>query len=116
MLRLNVLQTELSLQSDSRIRQLAREIFQKCLKGIVKISRCCPDCIYEDKENLASAITVIKLLQMATGAAILPDLPQSDKLEYGQLLSEDGEHEVLVWDSKEYSATQLFNKVKEGNC
>ena len=37
----------------------------------------------------------------------------SDKLEYGQLLSEDGEHEILVWDSKEYSAKHLFNKVKE---
>ena len=70
---------ELCPQSNSRTRKVAREIFQKCLKGIVKSIPCCPDCIYEDGKNLVSAITVIKLLQMAIDAALFPDLPQSDK-------------------------------------
>ena len=56
---------------------------------------------------------MLKLLQMAIGADLLPELPQGDKLDYGQLLSTDGEHEVLVWDSNEYSANELFNKIKE---
>lgn len=105
--------TELHPQSDSETRQLSRDIFQKSLKGIFKSSACCPDSIYKSGDNLARAITVIKLLQMATGAALLPKPPQSEKLEYGQLLSDDGDHEILVWDTNEHSASTLFNKVKE---
>ena len=104
---------ELSPASPSRIRKVAKELFKKCLKGIVKSASCCPDRLHEDEANLSSAITVVKLIQMAVDANLLPELPSNEKLEYGQLLSVDGEHEVLVWDSKEYTANELFNKVKE---
>ena len=104
---------ELSPASTSRIRKVAQELFKKCLKGIVKSASCCPDRLHEDETNLSSAITVVKLIQMAVDANLLPELPSNEKLEYGQLLSVDGEHEVLVWDSKEYTANELFNKVKE---
>jgi len=104
---------ELSPASPSRIRKVAKELFKKCLKGIVKSASCCPDRLHKDEANLSSAITVVKLIQLAVDANLLPELPSNEKLEYGQLLSVDGEHEVLVWDSKEYTANELFNKVKE---
>ena len=112
-IQIESLLNELSPASASRIRKVAQELFKKCLKGIVKPASCCPDRLYEDEANLTSAITVIKLIQMAVDANLLPELPSNEKLEYGQLLSVDGEHEVLVWDSKEYTANELLNKVKE---
>lgn len=104
---------EVSPASASRIRKVAQELFKKCLKGIVKYASFCPDRLHEDETSLTSAITVIKLIQVAVDANLLPELSSNEKLEYGQLLSGDGEHEVLVWDSKEYTANELFNKIKE---
>jgi len=104
---------ELAPGSGSNIRKVANELFTKCLKGIVSSENSCPDRLHADESNLTSALTVIKLIQLAVDASLLPVCSSYPKLEYGQLLLSDVNHEVLVWDSQEYTASQLFNKVRE---
>ena len=108
---LKKLLTELSPVSNSPLRVVAGKLFQKCLKGVKQEPLFCPDQLYSQSVNLACAITTLKLIQHAVDAGLMPE---GKELEYGQLLSADEEHEILVWDSSEHTANQLYSMVKEG--
>ena len=107
---LEKLLTELSPTSNSPLRAVAGKLFQKCLKGIKQEKQFCPDQLYSHSDNLDCAITTLKLIQHAIDASLMPE---GKELGYGQLLSSDEEHEVLVWDSSEYSAKNLHNIAME---
>lgn len=103
--------TDLSPASNSSLRSVAGKLFQKCLKGTKKEEQLCPDKLYNQSRSLDCAITTLRLLQHAVDAELMP---KDKELGYGQLLSADEEHEILVWDSSEHTASQLYDMVKEG--
>ncbi|GAA4102278.1 ABC-three component system protein [Zhongshania borealis] len=108
---LDKLLTELSPTSNSLLRSVAGKLFQKCLKGIKQEVQFCPDQLYSRSENLDCAITTLSLIQHAIEAELMPE---GKELGYGQLLSDNEEHEILIWDSSEHTANQLYSLVKEG--
>ncbi len=110
---LDALLEELSPLSGSALRSVAGTLFQKCLRGIKKEAPFCPDQLYNEENSLDCAITTLRVLQHAIDAALLPEMPKGEELDYGQLLSADNEHEILIWDSSEHTASQLYNMVKE---
>jgi hypothetical protein len=110
---LDKLSVHLSPASNSPVRAVADKLFQKCLKGIHKNVQFCPDKLYNQAINLDCAITTLILIQHAIDAKLLPKMPKGEELEYGQILSADNEHEILVWDSSEYTARTLYDMVSE---
>ncbi len=108
---LDKLLTELSPTSNSPLRAVAGKIFQKCLKGVKQDAQFCPDQLYSRSENLDCAITTLSLIQHAIEAELMPE---GKELGYGQLLSNNEEQEILIWDSSEHTANQLYSLVKEG--
>lgn len=101
----------LSPTSGSPLRAVAGKLFQKCLKGVQQEIQFCPDQLFSQSDSLDCAITTLKLIQYAVDAELMPE---GKELGYGQLLSADKEHEILVWDSSEHTANQLYSMVKEG--
>lgn len=108
---LEKLLAELSPNSNSPLRTVAGKLFQKCLKGVKKETPFCPDQLHNQSASLDCAITTLKLIQHAIDAELMPE---GKELGYGQLLSANEEQEILVWDSSEHTANQLYNMVKEG--
>lgn len=113
-IELDKLLADLSPTSNSSLRDVADKLFQKCLKGIKKDIPFCPDQLHNQADSLDCAITTLKLIQHAIEAKLMPEMPQGEELDYGQLLSSNKEHEILIWDSSEYTANHLHNMVKEG--
>jgi hypothetical protein len=107
---LEKLLTELSPASNSPIRSVAGDLFQKCLMGIKQEALFSPDQLYSRSENLDRAITTLKLIQHAVLAELMP---VGKELGYGQLLSGNEEHEILVWDTCEHSAKDLYDLAME---
>lgn len=108
---LDKLISELSPDSNSQLRSVAGNLFLKCLKGVKKDAKLCPDQLHHQSASLDCAITTLKLLQHAIDAKLLP---VDKELAYGQLLSSDSEQEILVWDSSEHTANQLYEMLAEG--
>jgi len=108
---LNKLLTELSPVPGSPLRAAAGELFQKCLKGIDKDISFCPDQLHSQADSLDCTITTLKLVQGAIEAKLMP---KGEELDFGQLLSSDSNHEILIWGSSEYKASDLYSKVEEG--
>ncbi len=111
---LEELLTELSPSLNSPLRAVADKFFQKCLKGIEKDTPLCPDQLHNQADSLDCTITTLKLVQYAIEAKLMPEMPKGEELDYGQLLSSDNNHEILIWGSSEYKASDLYNKVVEG--
>lgn len=103
----------LSPTSNSPVRAVADKLFQKCLKGIQKEAPFCPDKLYSQATSLDCAITTLALIQHAIDATLLPETQKGAELDYGQILSADNEHEILVWDSSEHTARKLYDMVSE---
>jgi hypothetical protein len=101
---------ELSPASSSPLRAIAGKLLQKCLKGLKAAPLLCPDQLYKQAGSLDCAITILKLLQYAVDAELMPE---GIELEFGQLLFNDKEHEILIWDSSEHSAKELYNIAME---
>ncbi len=99
--------------SASKIRKLSGALFRKCLNGINASNDINPDLLFENKDSLDCALTTLKLIQFAIGANLIPDNSEQQPLQYGQLLAQNEEHEILVWDSSEYRAKQLYDMVKD---
>lgn len=104
---------DLSPASNSPLRAVASQLFQKCLKGIQREEQFCPDKLHDQATSLDCALTTLKLIQHAIDAELFPQMPKGEELDYGQILSADNEHEILVWDSSEYTANKLYSMVVE---
>ena len=107
---LDKLLIKLSPNSSSPLRKVAGLLFLKCLKGINTNEAFSPDTLHTKESSLDCAITTLVLIQNVIDAELMPE---GKELDHGQLLSSDGEHEVLVWDSSEHTANQLYNMVAE---
>ena len=101
---------QLSPISNSKLRNDAGSLYLKCLKGIIKDEAFSADDLYTEDGTLDCAITTLVLIQSAIDAELMP---QGRNLGYGQLLSNDGDHEVLVWGSSKHSAQRLYIMVEE---
>ncbi len=112
-LKLEELLEKLSPASATHLRVVAGNVFQKCLKGVKakQVALFCPEKLYTQSSSLDCAITTLVLIQHAIDAELMPE---GNELEYGQLLSANKEHEILVWDSSEYPPKELYNMVREG--
>ncbi|PCJ28176.1 MAG: hypothetical protein COA96_01315 [SAR86 cluster bacterium] len=110
---LEKLLSELSPKSKSPIRKVAGLLFRKCLKGINKDEIVDVDSLHSNSGALESAITTLVLIKDAINAELMPEMPKGSELDYGQLLSPDHESEILIWDSSEHTAKQLYNMVIE---
>lgn len=100
----------LSPTSSSPVRDVAEKLFQKCLHGVLNKNNLCSDKLYEKATNLDCAITTLTLIQYAVDATLMQN---EDNLEFGQLLSTNQDQEILIWDSSDETANQLYNMVKE---
>jgi len=106
---LDKLLTLLDPFSKAPLRSFAKTFLQKCLKDMFKHEDISLDDLHVHYDRLDCAITTIVLIKAAIGAELMPE----DKgLEYGQLLSSNGEHEVLIWSNSDYKAQELYDKVK----
>lgn len=108
--KLDELLLRLSHNSSSSLRNVAELLFLRCLKGIDKIATFNPEKLYTEKDALDCAITTLVLIQHALDAELMPE---GKELDQGQILSADGEREVLVWDSSEYTAKRLHEMISE---
>jgi hypothetical protein len=108
--KLDNLLAQLSPGSRSPIRKEAGLLFLKCLKGVDKKAVFNPDKLHTEKVALDCAITTLVIIQHALDGELLPEGKQLDQ---GQILSSDGQREVLIWDSSEHTPKRLHEMVAE---
>ena len=95
--------------SNDSLRKFSGEIFSKCLAGVDYKKPICADDLSMYKKNLDCAVTTMMIIRKVISADLLS---LGEELEYGQLLDQNSDSEILVWDTANYKSSQLYDKVK----